>query len=203
MNPPNAVVGCSRRFELSIYARESPIVIFVKRQRNRDRDLRMRDEIRFKLDAAIEAHETSKRAAATAKQFAENSEQIFLAQFSEARDSIIRPAMEEIGNYIKGKGYDYEVTEEDDKPSLDHRSRSTPASITFTIFVGKRHYPLNENPMLSVICEKGLERVRFHESTISRSRGGHSGSAGAVTLNELTEELIHEKILKVVAEVFR
>lgn len=163
----------------------------------------MKDDIKSKLDAAFEKHEASKRAAATAKQVAETKEQVFLREFVEARDAIVRPAMEEVGEYVKGKGYSYEVSTEDDKPSLDGRSRSTPASIRLTMFLGEGRYPSHEHPGFSVICEKGQQKVRFHENTTSPGRGGHSGPAGETTLPELKKDLIQEKILKVVAEVFR
>lgn len=163
----------------------------------------MKHEIKSKLDAAFQRHEASKRAASEAKQVAETKEQVFLREFIEARDAIIRPAMEEIGEYVKGKGYSYEVSTEDDKPSPDGRSRSTPASIRLTMFLGERRYPAYEHPGFSVTCEKGQQKARFHENTTSPGRGGHSGPAGEAPLPDLTKDLIQEKILKVVAEVFR
>lgn len=163
----------------------------------------MKDEIKSKLEATFEKHEASKRAAATAKQVAETKEQVFLREFVEARDAILRPAMEEIGEYVKGKGYSYEVSTEEDKPPLDGQSRSTPASIRLTIFLGGRRHPVHEYPGFSIICEKGQQKVRFHESTMSPGRGGHAGPAGETTLAKLTKDLVQEKILKVVAEVFR
>ena len=163
----------------------------------------MKDDIKSKLDAAFEKHEASKLATATAKQVAENKEQVFLREFVEARDAIIRPAMEEIGEYIKSKGYSYEVSTEDDKPSLDGRSRSIPASIRLTMFLGERRYPIHDNPGFSVICEKWHQKVRFHESTMSPGRGGHAGPAGETSVPELTKDLLQERILKIVAEVFR
>ncbi|MBR0945949.1 hypothetical protein [Bradyrhizobium liaoningense] len=163
----------------------------------------MKDDIKSKLDAAFEKHEASKRSAAEAKQVAETKEQIFSREFIQARDTIIRPAMEEIGGYVKGKGYSYEISTEDDKPSPDGRSRSVPASVRLTIFLGERRYQVHENPGFSVICEKGQQKVRFHECTMSPGRGGHAGPAGEATLSQVTKDLIQEKILKVVAEVFR
>ncbi|MEY9227674.1 hypothetical protein [Bradyrhizobium ottawaense] len=127
----------------------------------------------------------------------------FSREFIEARDTIVRPAMEEIGSYVKGKGYSYEISTEDDKPSPDGRSRSVPASIRLTIFLGERRYPVHENPGFSVICEKEQQKVRFHECTMSPGRGGHAGPADQATLSQITKDLIQEKILKVVADVFR
>jgi len=163
----------------------------------------MKDEIKAKLDVAFQKHEAAKRTAAEGKQIAASKEQVFLRGFMEARESIIRPAMKEIGEYVKDKGYDYDVSTEDDKPSPDGRSRSTPASIRLTIFLGERRYPSHEHPGFSVICEKGQQKVRFHENTTSPGRGGHAGPAGEAVLSDLTKDLVQEKILKVVAEVFR
>lgn len=163
----------------------------------------MNNDIKSKLDAAFLKHEASKRAAVEAKQAAETKEQVFLRQFVEARESIIRPAMEEVGEYIKGKGYTYEIFTEDDKSSPDGRGRSTPASIQLALFLDERRYPVHDFPNFSIICEKGQQRVRFHGSTISPGRGGYSGSAGEATLSEVTKELVQEKILKIVTEVFR
>jgi len=163
----------------------------------------MKDDIKSKLDAAFEKHEASKRLAAKAKQAAETKEEVFLREFIEARDTIIRPAMEEIGGYVKGKGYSYEISTEDDKPSPDGRSRSVPASIRLTIFLGERRFPVHENPGFSAICEKGQQNVWFHECTMSPGRGGHAGPAGQATLSQITKDLIQEKVMKVVADVFR
>lgn len=161
----------------------------------------MKDDIKSRLDATFQKHEATKRAAIEAKQVAETKEQIFLREFMEARESIIRPAMEEIGEYVKSKGHNYEVSTEDDSPSLDSRSRSTPASIHLTL--GDGHRPSHEFPGFSVICEKGQQKVRFHESTMWPGRGGHAGSAGEASLSEVTKDLVQEKILKVVAAAFR
>lgn len=166
-------------------------------------DKDMKDDIKSKLDAAFERHEASKRSAVEAKQAAESKEQIFLREFLEARDTIIRPAMEEIGGYVQGKGYSYDISTEDDKPSPDGRSRLVPASIRLTIFIGERRSLAHENPGVSVTCQKGQQKVSFHECTMSPGRGGHAGPAGEATLSQLTKDLIQEKILKVVAEVFR
>lgn len=163
----------------------------------------MKEDIKSKLDTAFEKHEASKRAAANAKEVAETKEQVFLREFIKARDTFIRPAMEEIGEYVKGKGYSYEVSTEDDMPSLDGRSRSTPASIRLTMFLGERRHPVHENPGFSVICEKGRQKVRFHECTMSPAHGGRAGPAGEAALPDLTNDLIQEKIMKVIAEVFR
>jgi hypothetical protein len=163
----------------------------------------MKDEIRSKLDAAFERHEASRRAVTEAREVKETKEQVFSRSFSELRDSLIRPAMEEIGQYVKGKGYSYEISTEDEHVATDSRSRSTSASIKITLFLDERKHPEYEMPFLSVIAQKERQNVRFHESTMVPGRGGASGPAGETSLAEITPQLIQEKILKVVSDVFR
>jgi hypothetical protein len=164
----------------------------------------MKYDIKSKLDAAFEKHEASERTAAEVQQDRESKEQVFLREFIQVRKSVVRPAMEEIGEYVEGKGYSYDISTEDDRPSPHGRGRSTPASITLTILLGgERRYPLHEHPGLSVICDKDKRKVRFHESVRSPGRGGHSGPAGEAELPDLTTDFVQERIVNVVAQVFR
>lgn len=163
----------------------------------------MKQETQSKLDAMFAKHRASKDAAFEAAEKAEDKAASFLATFLEKRESVIRPAMVAMGEYVKDKGYAYEVSIEEDKPSHDGRGRHTPASIRLTVFLEKGRYPIHDHPGFSVICEKGQQNVRFHENTTSPGHGGHSGPAGQAKLEDLTADTIQQGILKVFAEVFR
>src|SRR5262245_29928479 len=154
----------------------------------------MKEATKAKLDGLFEKLNDRKRSEAEAQQVKESKEDLFLKQFKEVQDRVIRPAMEEIGAYIKSKGFDYQVLVEDDRISKDDgRRRYVPASITFVFYPDQRGYPTHAFPGLTVICEKTQQRVRFHESTISPGRGGYTGGAGETALSELTASLIQSK----------
>lgn len=163
----------------------------------------MKPETQSKLDAIFAKHEASKAALQTAHTEAEDKAAAFLRAFNEKRETVIRPAMAAMGNYLKGKGYDFSISTEDDKPSPDGRGRPTPASIRFTMFLGKERHPLYEHPGFAIICEKNQQAVRFHENTTSPGRGGRSGGAGEAKLEDVTAISIEAGILKVMAEVFK
>lgn len=163
----------------------------------------MKNEISFKLDAAFNKHQTSNLGDVKAKEAAKATEQSFLKAFLDARDNMILPAMEEVGEFVKAKGYSYEISTEDDEPSLDGQRRSTPASIRFTMFLSERRFLSHEHPGFSVICEKSRKMVRFHQNTTLPGRAGQYSPAGETTLDKITDDLIQQKILKVIAEVFR
>ncbi|RTM05674.1 MAG: hypothetical protein EKK31_15030 [Hyphomicrobiales bacterium] len=163
----------------------------------------MKQETLSKLDTIFAKHQKTKDAALEAKKKGEDTATSFLKAFLEKREKVIRPAMEAVGEYVKGKGYAYQVSTEDDRPSPDGRGRHTPASIRLTIFLENGRGQLHEHPGYSVICEKAQQKVRFHENTTSLGRGGHSGPAGESKLEDVTSDTLQAGILKVIEEVFR
>jgi len=162
----------------------------------------MKDAIKADLDAIFQRNTASIGAAVEAKHIKDDKEADFLREFMEARDEFIRPAMQEIGQYIKGKGYDFEITANDDQSPIEGRGSSVPADVSFTIFLGGRSYRKDEHPSFSVICDKPQQLVRFHECTHSTHTGGHSGAAGEAKLSTVTREFVQERITKLVSDVF-
>jgi hypothetical protein len=164
----------------------------------------MKDAIQAGLDAVFDKHEESKRAVAAAKLALETKESEFLRAFLEAAGTMVRPAMEAIGSYIQTRGYDYGIaTREDGYEEGDPGRRHTSASIAFELRFGSLSPGVPETPGVTVVCDKVKQRVRFYENTTAGGRTGHSGSTGEVELSALTAELVQQKILDVVAEVFR
>jgi hypothetical protein len=132
----------------------------------------MKSDIKKGLDDVFAKHEASRKAAAERQQAIQTKEEAFLKEFLEKRDSIIRPAMEAVGQYLKEKGYSSEITTEEDGYSQDGARRPVSASIRFTIYPDRgAGYPRERFPGLAAICDKSGGRVVFHESTLSPSRG--------------------------------
>jgi len=163
----------------------------------------MSDKLKTELDAIFNAHEETKKQVERKKSEREQREEAFVQSFYGCRDSVIRPTFETIGEYVKAKGYKYHI--ETSEEQTDREGRYQPPSISIRFLVGEddRHYRSHEYPHLSVICEKSSSKLRFHESTMSPGRGGHAGGAGETTPNEITADLINQKVLKVLKEVFK
>jgi hypothetical protein len=154
----------------------------------------LRDDIKSKLDAVFAKHDESRRKAAEAQ----HKESSFLRAFLDACEKTIRPAMVEVGEYLRGKGYTFRISTEEDGFSKDGKNR-IPASIKIEFPIGGLSTYDIPLPSFEVICEKHTQRVLFHENTT----GGQSSSAGDTSLSELTGDMIQERVLAVVAEVFR
>jgi hypothetical protein len=162
----------------------------------------MKDEIRSKFDAAFAKREEIKQAAADEQKARETKEEAFLRAFLACRESVMRPAMEEVADYVRSKGHSCEIKTEEYRAAAQ-RERARDASIRITFFTAKRDRPDYEFPGLAILCNQSAENVLFHETTMGPSRGGHAGGAGASSLVDLTADLIQEKVFNVIREVFR
>ncbi len=56
---------------------------------------------------------------------------------------------------------------------------------------------INEYPSVSFIATRYNKKICVHESTMSPGSGGQSGKAGEYTIDQITIDLIHQKIMKV------
>ena len=159
-------------------------------------------EAQFDAAFAVHAKNVERRSQIQAEQ--ESKEDAFVRAFKERRTSFIKPALEEIAQYLQTKGMKTRIDEIDESHSRDVREQQRTA-ITIRFLTGdeKSHYADHEQPNVSFVCSKSEQLVRFLESTISLGSGGHSGDTGSAKLELLTDELIQQKVLAVVREVLK
>jgi hypothetical protein len=123
----------------------------------------------------------------------------FQNQFIIIRDSLIKPAMEEIVKYLSEQGL---VAIVDNQEEVRHSHYGKLASITIRFPLNyKNKYPQRPDyyPYLSVIADTKIKMLKFEESTlgIGYGDGGESQDVGQCTLTTLTKEFIHTKIMKI------
>jgi hypothetical protein len=153
----------------------------------------MKDELKSRLDAIFDAHDAAKKAAASA----------FVREFKRVGNTIIRPAMEEVGKHAEARGIAFEVSEEDEKLPDDRRGGGQQARIEIVFFPsGGARYPKHDYPAFTVICDKYKQNVLFHQRTMMPGKGGMSGSTGEASLADVTSEQIQTQILDVLAKAF-
>ena len=162
----------------------------------------MKDSVKSGLDGLFKTHQDKNDQVQSLEKEKENREKEFLSAFYAHQKSVIRPAMEAIGKYIEEKGCKYEIEESQDGAA--HGGKRQGASIEIRFLFGKDSYrPTHEYSSFTVFCEKNVQKARFHENIVALSRGGQSGPAGQASLDEVTEDLIHTKILHVLAEAIK
>jgi hypothetical protein len=156
-----------------------------------------------KFDAVFSAHKVKQDELRKAREKKVEVEKSFAQTFNEFRDKQIRPILEEIRHYLSTKGVTAEIETSDETPST-RSERATSSEITLSLRVGdeRPHYRWREHPHLSMRADPAKQVVIFFESTIGPGRSGHSGSVGEYKLELVNRQLIEQKTLALVKEVF-
>jgi len=128
----------------------------------------------------------------------QSEEDAFYLEFKRVRTEVIRPAMDDIGNQLKAKGHTVEIAEVGDERS------KRDSKITLRVAIGgvpsSAYIP--ENTALVSFCHTGHTTVSIQASTPSQHKSDFSGSRGIHALAEITTDLVEQKILEVLEEVF-
>jgi hypothetical protein len=165
----------------------------------------MRKEVQTKLDELFAQGAAREQAAGEAEDARETEEEKFVRSFIEKRNAVIRPAMEAFGEYVTNKGLAYEITaaESGFERTSGGDTRENEPLIEITFFKGEKRHPRNDYPGLRVMCRKQSRSVHFHERAMWPSGGGHAGSAGEASLEAVTEDLVHQKLLHLLTAVLQ
>jgi hypothetical protein len=164
----------------------------------------MHKDIQDQFDAAFAANAKKVEAQQQAKVAKESQKDAFVRAFKELRTSSFRPALEEIAQYLQTNGMKTRIEELDEERAHSGRLEQHTA-ILIRLLIGdeERHYASHEQPYLQLICDQHAQLVQFHENTVAPGRGGHGGETGTANLDQVTHELIQQKVLAVVREVLK
>jgi hypothetical protein len=166
----------------------------------------MKDELKSQFEDVFAEHGRKVEQLRQVKVAKESAEEQFIRAFRESCTSVIKPAFEHIGAYLATKGLKSAIAESQDQPGRDGR-QETREQISLRVQLddddGRGYRAAHEIPQLSLIPEKYKQEITIHQSTISRSRGGMSGAVGTVRLEQVTEELLEQKVLNFVRELLK
>lgn len=161
----------------------------------------MKPESRHALDAIFRRHEATKLSGEKTNSVQASKDEQFLARFRSVRASVLRPILQEIGELVKTRGYDYEIVEEDERATGE---KGTFASIAIHFITSRpAGKSKREYPSFRFTCLSSDERVHLFESTFAPGEHGHSVTVGEVPLEELTPEFVERQLVALARHVFR
>ena len=162
----------------------------------------MKDKVKNELNSLINGYE--KRKAKQVKKFEaqKREEDKFLQEFYLIRKKIIKPAMIEIGELLKSRGRNYQIDEQDEEFDREVKTKDARINVYFLILEKGYESQLFEYPFVSFIADKRKKKIVTQENTTRPNRGGHSGDTGSYSLSQITTDLVHQKIMNVLKELF-
>ena len=161
----------------------------------------MGDKLKAELDAIFSSHERATALIARQVEDKDQRERQFIARFEALRESLIKPVFQEVGELVKARGYDYRIESWDERRDESGRPEGPQVEICF--LTERDAASKGPHPRFTIIAEKYASRLRFKESTVTPGRTGRSGEAGETTLDALTRDLLEERLVALLREVFK
>lgn len=161
----------------------------------------MKDETKKQLDGIFARHEELKRQRASEDKAKKTREEFFVEEFGKLCDNVILPTFASFEAELKARGFGTEVTTSEDRY---HATKKVylPASATLTIFKDGGRGNRQEQPHFSVSLDRRTGQVQFYRSTMSSGSGGMSGPDGTAAMGGVTQELLEQKILRLLDHLF-
>lgn len=157
----------------------------------------MKDSNRSKLDEILSRHDRRMADNAQREVDEAKAKEEFIRAFLERCMSVIRPAMMEIGEVLKSKGHDFKI--------VDNLTRKLDGSDVLKIEIqivnnNNRNYSATEIPHISFSADRTARKVRIDETTKDTSS---SRDDRAMTMEQMTTDIVQGRILRVVDYAFR
>lgn len=164
----------------------------------------MKKDIQDQFDALFTAHTQKISQERQAKAEKESKEDDFERAFKERCDTSISSAFGQIGEYLKANGLKTRIERTEERRGRDGKLEHQSA-ITFRLLIGneERYYPEHEQPHLSLICDKSQQLVHVNESTTTLQAVGHSSTVASVTIEQLTDEFLQQRVLVLLQELLK
>ena len=126
----------------------------------------MKNDIKSKLETLLDNYEKKQLEEEIKQEQIQTAKEIFLENFKELMENVIRPAMEDIGEILEQKGHQYNIAEQE--YSIDRKGFIKEAHIEFNVFpTGKTEkFHFDNHPSVSFATDTGSFKVEAHGSYV-------------------------------------
>jgi|GEM_PF-915507 len=164
----------------------------------------MEEKVKSSLDEILDQHDAKLKEVTERAVREQSQHNQFHEEFSRIRDNIIRPAMEEIGNYMKQKGHSFNIIES--KEQFDSRLKIYKGSrgIIMTILpsgFNPSDFSNSNIPSLGFYADMRTRKIEITENNVMPHWGGTSGSKDSAELSELTKDYVQKQILQLLKTI--
>ena len=162
----------------------------------------MKNDIKSKLETLLDNYEKKQLEEEIKQEQIQTAKEIFLENFKELMENVIRPAMEDIGEILEQKGHQYNIAEQE--YSIDRKGFIKEAHIEFNVFpTGKTEkFRFDNHPSVSFATDTGSLIVEAHGSYVMPEVRGEKYHLGTYELSEISGDLVEKEILDILIKAF-
>lgn len=161
----------------------------------------MEKKIKTDLQMLFESLDDSRKAYDEGSEEFKKARALFLRKFEKARETIIVPAMKEIGDELLQRGHNY-LIESSDSNGGDMGRRVNRATSMYFFPFDKTNHPearRSEDPSISFYTEPLSLKIGVHANP--KTKRHEASKREEYSLDELTYDAVQSEIVKVLMEV--
>ena len=161
----------------------------------------MADHLRDELGKMLDHYDERRRADIAREQKIRDDDVLFLKQFAEVRQRVVRPVFESAGALLAERGHQYTISEEEF--SAENGRKLTEAGISIRIVPSgmKATVQDDEHARSFSIATRHYNKTVWINSGAGHHAGGIAGAKGAYVLERIDRQFVEEELLKFVAGV--
>ena len=162
----------------------------------------MKNQTKLELEALLDGYE-KKQLEARLRQDQEQYElEMYLEDFKELREKVIRPVMEDMGDILEQKGHDFKIKEKE--YSVDKKAFATEARIEFKIFPRSHaeEFYAENHPSVMFSSDVTSQNIKVHGSYVMPGRRGERELIRTYAISEITSDIVEKEILDILIKAF-
>ena len=152
----------------------------------------MTDDPNAKFGKALNQFTGKRGAGANGKPLSKAGEDTFPGDFAELKLSVIRPVFESIGNRMKERGHEFNISEE---PGGKISIHIVPAGVNKSI------HPYDWFPTFSFFGAPFTKTIGVHGRNMRPNSEGSSGARGDYTPAQINKEIVEKELMKFIGEI--
>ena len=152
----------------------------------------MADNLNEKLETALDAFSKKHTAGTDRNQQGESAEDTFHRDFAKLKMSVIRPVFATVGNMLKERGHEFNISEEQGGKISIH---IVPAGVSKSI------HPYDWFPTLSFFGAPYAKTVGLHGRNARPNSETSSGPRGEYKLWQVDSQLVEKELMKFISEI--
>lgn len=152
----------------------------------------MAGDLNSRFGSALDHFSGRRDVGSVAKPLAKSEEEMFSSAFEALKLTVIRPAFAGIGNMLKERGHDFNISEEQGGRISIH---IVPAGVSRSI------HPYDWFPTLSCYCAPFTKTIGLHGRNMRPNSEGNSGSRGNFKAAQINTDLMEKELMKFIGEI--
>lgn len=162
----------------------------------------MKNQTKLELEALLDSYRRKRQEAKRRQDQEQHEMELYLDDFKDLREKVIRPVMEEMGDILEQNEHEYNINERE--YSLDKKAFALEALIEFKIFPRghEEEFYAENHPSVMFSSDVPSQKIKVHGSYVMPERRGERELIRTYSISEITGDIVEKEILEILTKAF-